>query len=145
MVVTELRISLSDLQARELERQAKHCGVRLEEYVLEAIVKSANIPRAEVKVLLPLSAGEGRGEGVSAANAVDLDVGGQRQLAALDPLTRLRRPLPQREAKKHLRKRSNGYPAGYFERVAAQWQGEPLEREPTLELETRDVFGHAVA
>ena len=80
MVVTELRISLSDLQARELERQAKHRGVRLEEYVLKALV--------------------------------DL---------------------------------TNGYPVGYFERAAGQWQGQVLEGEPTLELETRDVFDHMVA
>ncbi len=43
---------------------------------------------------LPLPrAGEGWGEG-------SFDVHGQGQLAALRPLTRLRRPLPQGEAKR---------------------------------------------
>lgn len=73
--MTQLTISLSDLQARELERQAKDSGVQLEEYVSQALVDLVN-----------------------------------------------------------------GYPVGYFERVAGQWQGEPLMREPSGELETRDVF-----
>ena len=75
MAVTELTISLSDLQARELERQAKDSGVQLEEYVSKVLMATAN-----------------------------------------------------------------GYPAGYFERVAGQWQGELLMREPSGELETWDVF-----
>ena len=73
--MTQLTISLSDLQARELERQALASGVQLEEYVSKALTDLAN-----------------------------------------------------------------GYPVGYFERVVGQWRGEALEREPTLEIETREVF-----
>ena len=42
MAVTELTISLSDLQARELERQAKDSGVQLEEYVSKVLMATDN-------------------------------------------------------------------------------------------------------
>ena len=57
---------------------------------------------SRARVVSPSPAcGRGSGRGVSAANALDFDleIQRQRQLAALAPLTRLRRPLPQGEAK----------------------------------------------
>ena len=32
---------------------------------------------------------------------------------------------------------TNGWPAGFFERTAGAWQGEPLTREPQGEYESR--------
>lgn len=39
------------------------------------------------------------------------------------------------------RQLGSGWPEGYFDRVVGSWQGDPLERAPQEEAETRDAIG----